>query len=246
MTLKSVLTILLFSFSSLLFSQQSRLMCNGFKYEQYPSAWSEKTMQYKYNNYCGRCLNELHIKDTAIVNKILKQILNRAGKEFYNQLVLIDLIISRKPEKCNNIKFTFRYVFKIDTTFCYRISLNYDKEGNLVGDNAFPSISENPSFNRLLSVCNSIDSLVNDTSFTNFYKKFKNDFKFAIAKVLLDYDKESNNFVYKIYGITIAESSNFDSGFTGNWNGKLIIINAKTGIKIRTENYEETKYMNFR
>ncbi|MES2140021.1 MAG: hypothetical protein V4511_09955 [Bacteroidota bacterium] len=248
MTLKSKLTFFLFCFSSLLFSQQSRLSCNGFKFEQYSGAWPAKIWdcRVRYYHYTLNNWNKLHTKDTATVNKIKQQIFTRAGKEFHDQLELVDLIVSRQTPKCNNIKYTFRYVFKIDSTFRYRFSLDYDKEGNLIGDNAFPSINKNPGFYKLSSVCPSIDSLVNDTSFTNFYNKFKNDLRFAITKVQLDYDKESSSFVYKIYGITMYEGDFRNGGGMGWWNGKLIIINAQTGRKIRTENYKEYKYTVFR
>ncbi|MGZ4055693.1 MAG: hypothetical protein ACXVPU_05185 [Bacteroidia bacterium] len=244
--MRITLAIILVSFSFVLFGQRSLLICNDNKYQQYTGTWSDQGQTCRNEFYNSSRLTDLPKKDTAVITKIKEQILNRAGNDFYKHLDLKAIIISKTPKKCNNIKFTFRYIYKIDTTFCYRFSLTYDKGGNLIGNNAFPDIKENPDFYKVSSVCNSIDKLTTDTSFTNFYVKFKNNFKYAIEKVLLDYDTESKKFVYKIYGTALAESTDFESGLMGSWNGKIVIIDAKTGLKIRTENYKEYKRMDFR
>ncbi|MDP1744552.1 MAG: hypothetical protein Q8L90_03180 [Bacteroidota bacterium] len=245
-TLRIKLTIILISCSFVLLGQKSSLICNGRQYEQYSGAWFDQGQNCKNEYYDSNRLIDLPSKDTSVINKIKEQLTIRAGKDFYRQFDLIAIIISKPSIKCNNIKYTFRYIYKVDTTFCYRFSLTYDKEGNLIGNNAFPSVKENSDFFKLSSACNSIDNLTTDTSFTSFYMKFKNNFKDAIDKVLLDYDTKSEKLVYKIYGITLAESKDFESGLMGSWNGKLVVIDAQTGEKIRTENYKEYKRVNIR
>jgi hypothetical protein len=240
--LKIRLTIILISFSFVLFGQKSSLICSGRQYKQYSGAWFDQGQNCKNEYYGSSRQIDLPSKDTSVINKIKAQISNRAGADFYRQLDLMAVIISKTSKKCNNIKYTFRYVYKIDSTFCYRFSLTFDNEGNLIGNNAFPSIKENPDFYKLSSVCNSIENLTTDTSFTNFYVKFKNNFKYAIEKVVLDYDNESKIFVYKIYGTTLTENSLLGD----KWNGKFVVVNAQTGEKIRIENYSEYKRMEIR
>ena len=72
--------------------------------------------------------------------------------------------------------------------------------------------------------------------FVSFYNKTKPD---IIEKIQLDFDKESNSFIYKIYGRLL-----FDGDFankrcvTGWWYGKIIIVNSETGKLLRCEDYK--------
>src|SRR5438445_13155983 len=105
--MEGALTILFISVCSLLFSQQSKLICNGFEYNQDYGIWSDRIMDYKCDYYEKNNWNKLRTKDTAFVNKIKNQISTRAGREFSNQLDLKAILVSRHPQKCNNIKYTF-------------------------------------------------------------------------------------------------------------------------------------------
>lgn len=224
--------------------KQSYVTCNEIHYKQYTDKWASPAEKCNTDFYTEKNSNEIPVKDTVLIKKIKKQIAARAGSYFYNQLDLKAIIRSNPTAKCNFIKYTFLYYFKIDSTFGYRFMLTYDEQGDLVGNPAFPAIQEHPGFYKLALICNSLDALVSDSTFVNFYPEYGMD---KIKTVQLDYDVELRNFVYKIQGVSRYRNKFGINGYAiGWWYGKIIVANAQTGEKIRVDDYKEYKSIFFR
>jgi hypothetical protein len=237
--LKSTLILLFLPISSFLFAQQSYVTCNDIHYRQYTGTLSFPAEKCNVAFYTSKDFSELPIRDTILIRKIKNQIAGRAGTYFYNQLDLKAIIRSEPSAKCNFIKYTFLYYFKVDSTFGYRFVLAYDEGGDLVGDPAFPSIQERPSFYKLAPICHSLNALAADSTFVNFYPNYGMD---RIKTIQLEYDAQLKDFVYKIYGVLRYKGKFGINGYAiGWWYGKIVVANAHTGEKIRVEDYKERK-----
>lgn len=238
--MKTALTAFFFSFSSVLFAQLSFVTCDETHYKQYLDKLSYAAEKCVVELYTPQRFHELPVKDTNLIRKIKAQLAIQAGAVFYDQLHLKAIIQSKPAATCNYIKYTFLYYFKIDSTFDYRFTVAYDEEANLVGDPGFPSIREQPGFYKLAPICNSLESLVSDSTFVHFYPK---PGRGTIKTIQLEYDAQVKNLVYKIYGVTQYHGKfGINEKTVGWWYGKIIVANAQTGEKIRVDDYKEYKF----
>jgi hypothetical protein len=225
--LKKTLTILFISISSLLFGQYY-VTCNG-RYGNTINQLSYKAERCKTDIYIAPLFDKIPAKDTVIITRIKKQVATRIGAPFYDQLELRSIIRSRPTATCGFIGYTFVYNFKFDSTFSYRFALAYDENGNPVGDDAFSFILEHPDFHKLAPICNALKLLLADGPF------LEEDIRF----IELEYDTLLHNFVYKIYSVTKNSDWGFNGRRIGCARGKICVVNAQTGEKMRVEEYKD-------
>lgn len=226
--MKTILTSLFISISSLL-SGQYFVTCNGNRYSNNANKLNYKAEKCKEDRYKKFQFDKIPASDTALITKIKKRVTTRIGDHFSDQLELESIIRSRPSAICNYINYTFLYNFQFDSTFSYRFMLPYDESGNQVGNDAFSFILEHPDFRKLLPICNALKSLLADGPFP------EEDIRF----IELEYDALLQNFVYKIYSVTKNSDWGFNGRRIGCAHGKINVVNAQTGEKIRTVDYKD-------
>jgi hypothetical protein len=226
--LKTILSFLFISISSLL-SGQYFVTCNGNLYSSNTNKLSYRAEKCKEDIYTKLYFDKIPASDTALITKIKKKVATHIGAPFYDQLELRSIISSRPDATCSYINYTLVYFFKFDSTFSYRFTPAFDESGNQVGDDAFPFILEHPDFHKLIPICNALKSLLADGPFP------KEDIRF----IELEYDTLLQNFVYKIYSIPKNSEWGFNGRRIGCAHGKISVVNAQTGEKIRIEDYKE-------
>jgi hypothetical protein len=226
--LKTIITFLFISISSLL-SAQYYVTCKDKRYNNNTNKLSYKAEKCKEDMYTKFHFDKIPANDTAFITKIKKRVVARIGAPFYPQLELESIIRSKPSATCSYISYTFAYNFSFDSIFNYRFTLAFDENGNPVGDDAFPFLLEHPDFHKLIPICSSLKSILANGPFP------EEDIRF----IELEYDTVLQHFIYKIYSIPRNSDWGFNGRRIGCARGKICVVNAQTGEKIRTEDYKD-------
>lgn len=197
-------------------------------------------------------------QDTTVIEKIKISIKQRAGLELYNRLILQNVIVSKRPKKCQGQKYTLRYIMPLDTVFYYRFSLTYDIHGNLLSDPKFPDVKTNTNILSYINYCQAIQLALSDSVFRKAYHhpghlRSKKDLRTGkwenigeLSKIELGYDKSRNVWIWQLFTETVFDGDKNDLRcVTGNWVGKKIIINAQNSTIIQVEDYKEFKTVTY-
>ncbi|NVO12279.1 MAG: hypothetical protein HXX16_20145 [Bacteroidales bacterium] len=259
--------ILLVLISSQSFGQEKYFYCKNKLYSIPSWSWSEPNEScdnFRLDFYTDSLnFNEIPLNDRIIIDRTKEYIIQRGGKEFYNNLTLKYVLITKRPKKCDNRKYTLRYLFPIDSIFSYKFSITLDKYGNLLSDHLFPNISSNKDILYIIDHCQATEIAMGDSTFLKAFwnsgissyirdEKSGNNLNIEpLSQIEFSYDKERNIWTWDLY----TESS-FKSGYThdakfkdnligscqsGEWIGKKIIINAHNSEIIKVEDYKEFK-----
>lgn len=225
-------------------------------------AWTDPIQycdKFNYDFYSNtENFDKIPSQDSLIIDKIKYSIKARGGKEFYNRLVLQDIIISKRPKKCEGRKYTLRFIFPLDTIFYYRFSLTYNIEGNLISDPMFPDVSSNLNILSFINYCQAIEIALSDSIFKKSYinsgliKSIEDErtgeqlILGDLALMSLCYDKKLNCWTWELFTESVFEGDKGDTRcLTGTWIGKKITINAHDKTILNVEDYKEFKSVTY-
>jgi hypothetical protein len=264
--MKTLLTILVVCSLSTLkgFGQINTLdpvyfYCNGQLYSTDYGAWSDPIQscdKYNYRFYSNdENFNDIPFNDSIAIEKIKIALMNRSGKDFYNRLILQNVIISNAPQKCEGRKYTLRYIFPLDTVFYYRFSLTYDIKGKLLSEHKFPDVQTNKSLLTFIDYCKAIEIALLDTTFKKAYEVSRTETSITnettgkkeiigkLSRIELVYDKQKNIWTWQIFTETVFDGvRNKKQGcLTGYWTGKKIILNAHSSEILSITDFKEFK-----
>jgi len=247
-----ILTITSLLFSCLFFNPQdsfsqlpitkSMLTCEDTTYIERRGSWpinlDEKCKSHFYSESNFRNIPD---KNLPVIESIEESIINRSGSEFYKKLRMVGIDIA-KGKSCNDVAYVFRYLLLLSDEFNYRFELYFDESGESMGRQAFPSFQNDSLFNKLISPCTLVDSLILDEMYNEFYE-FNADK--SIHHIALEYDIESGAFIYVVYGNLIpGDDFKDESVVAGWWYGRKVLFDAKSGKKLRTERTKIFKRLN--
>lgn len=135
-----------------------------------------------------------------ILKKAEDYIIERGGKEFYNNLKIHQLEVNyndsikivyenQKLYNLSNYDVTYwiLYTYK-NKNIEYGFGLEFDKNGKMISENKFPKYSENIGFENLTDYCIALNLVKNDERFKN--KK--------VDYIELGYNDETNSFCWLI------------------------------------------------
>ena len=143
--------------------------CNGQLFSIDYGVWSDPIQscdKFNYDFYSNTVnFKDIPSSDSLVIEKIKFSLKERGGQEFYTRLILQNVIISKRPKKCEGRKYTLRFIFPIDTVFYYRFSVTYDIDGNLLTDQKFPDYATNKNILTFINYCQAIELATSDTTF---------------------------------------------------------------------------------
>lgn len=216
------------------------------------SVWSVPVQQCKGNKLYTKSVNfnDIPDKDEVVIESIYKQIEKRAGKELYDQLELYSITITPKPKGCNDYKYSFRYILRIDSVFYDRFTLTFDSEGKLKTKPEFPDIETNKNASNIIDYCSAISIAMNNREFKNACED--SGWKIStpnlssgemepllnISSIDLEYNLEKNMWTWILKSETKQTK---DKGLIG----KVIAINAELGEIMQVTDYSESKTVCF-
>jgi hypothetical protein len=233
--------------------------CNGQLYSTDYGTWSDPIQscdKYNYRFYSNdENFNDIPFNDSIVIDKIKITVMNRSGKDFYNRLILENVIISNAPQKCEGRKYTLRYIFSLDTVFYYRFSLTYNTKGKLMSEHKFPDVQTNKNFLTIIDYCKAIEIAFLDTTFKKAYENShtqtsrinettrKKEILGKLSRIELAYDKQKSIWTWQIFTETVFDGdSNKKKGcLTGYWSGKKITINAHSSEILSITDFKEFK-----
>ena len=224
-----ILTLVLFSYLG--FSQ-----CEDSEKLNFGGTYLSKTRNYipfdlDISDTIQYCCDIKKIKKYSdfIFKKAEEYIIERGGKEFYNNLTIHQLevnyidsikIVYENQKLYNlsnyNVTYWILYTYK-NKNVEYGFGLEFDKNGKMISENKFPKYSENIDFENLTDYCLALDLVKNDMRFSG--KK--------VDYVELAYLDEMNSFCW-----LIEEQKEPNSEF-GKWEERitnLYFVNANTNI----------------
>lgn len=236
--------------------------CNGQLFSIDYGVWNDPIQgcdKFKYDFYTNTVnFNDIPQQDSVVIERIKQSIKIRGGQEFYDRLILRNLTIAHRPKKCDQRKYTLRFIFPIDTVFYHLFSLTYDEEGNLISAQQFPDNSTNKKILNFIDYCTAIDIALQDTTFKKAYdnpghtRSRKNEKTGEYEKIgnlpemELAYDQDSNSWIWRLYTETVFDGDKGDmSCVTGTWTGQKIIINAHDSSIMSVEDYKEFKTVTY-
>lgn len=213
--------------------------CNGNKYDIYDNS----------NNFI-----EIPQIDFSIIEKIKISIKERSGSDFYCRLILENVLIAKRPKKCDERNYTLRYILPIDSVYFYRFSLTYDSKGTLVSKQMFPDSSETNNMIPTIHYCQAIEKALKDSIFYKAYF-YSGDMRSMIdaksgewikisniPKIELCFDIDNNIWTWIIYTDTKFHELKIEQVSTIEVNsGKKITINAENNKIIKIEDYFQKK-----
>ncbi|MFT4684962.1 MAG: hypothetical protein ACI863_001576 [Flavobacteriales bacterium] len=172
------------------------------------SSFKNVEMAFKYfsididtTQYCCD-INKIKKHADFILDKSKKHIVNRANADFFKKLIFQDIMVIyhdfKKLEnyydvyldldKCGKITYWITYEYQFSESVKYGFGLEFDKQGNLVSNEKFPDFTENTLAEKIIEVCQAIETVKK-------HEKFKNK---TIESVELNYLDETNSFVWLI------------------------------------------------
>lgn len=256
------LLILLLLCSIKIYGQDIEFYCNNKLYSIDLWMWTDPIQNcddYRYDFYTDSVnFNEIPNNDKFIIDKTKESIIKRGGIDFYNILVLKYVIIAERPQKCDNRKYTLRYILPLDSVFYYRFSMTYDKDANLISDYQFPDYSSNKDIIKIIDYCKAIEIALSDSTFNKTYfnstisrtrknEKTGEQIKIELLpNIELVYDRINNIWTWHLYTETEFDGEVGDkSCLTGTWTGKKIIINAHNSDIMSVDDYKEYKSVTY-
>lgn len=199
-------------------------------------------------------INDIPFKDSIIINSIKQNLRLRAGNELYEKFEIYDITIAPDTNECNNMKYSIRYLFRLDSLFYHRFSLTFDPSGNLISSFQFPDISTNKNPLDIIHYCTALDIALNNISFkescdksglsiqTPNKKTGEMETLLNISRFNLGYNLSLNVWTWEIYSeTTIPKKNRKKNHASGKWTGKKVIINAQTSDIINIEDFYEYK-----
>lgn len=229
--------------------------CNGQRHSYTFGAWYDDVQKCKGYTFYSLPTYKSNIAstDSTIIESIKQIIKVRSGDELYKKLELCSISIASDTSKCN-IKYAFRYIFRIDSEFYHRFSLTFDSLGNLKSPHQFPDISKNEGSLNIIDYCNAINIAISNSEFKDACDKSRlirstpnkktgeMETLLNISKINLSYNQTLNTWTWEVYSETSVPKKNHKKHHSsGNWTGKKITINAQTSNVINIENFNESK-----
>lgn len=236
--------------------------CNGQLFSIDYDFWVEPIQRcdkFNYDFYSNtENFKDIPFTDSLVIEKIKLSLRKRGGQEFYDRLILENVIISKRPQKCEGRKYTLRYIFPLDSLYYYHFSVTYDIDGNLLSEQKFPDYATNKNILTFINYCQAIELATSDTIFNKAYtnpghERLRIDDEKGVwqkigdlPKMELGYDISSNTWTWTLYSETVFEGEIGDQHcVSGTWTGKKIIINAQDNTIMKVEDYKQFKSVSY-
>ena len=187
--------------------------------------------------------------DRKIIDSIYKQLEARGGKKLFRKLDFETISISQNDQDCNGFKYSFRIRYRLNGKFYQRITLTFDKNGQLLTPNKFPDITSNPNANEIIDICSAIDMAMGNLEFHEACEKSEvttstpnrrtgeQETLLNISRINLEYFPNENIWTWVLHSETRQVKGK-------GWIGSVITINAETGKVLKVDDFKEYKIVN--
>lgn len=193
--------------------------------------------------------NKIPSNDQKVIGSIYEQLKARGGKKVFRKLHFESISIAENDADCNRFKYSFRIRYRLNRKFYQRITLTFDKNGQLLTPNKFPDITSNPNANEIIDICSAIDIAMGNLEFYEACEKSevttstpnrrtgKQETLLNISRINLEYFPDENIWTWVLHSETrqIKEEG---------WIGSVITVNAESGKVLKVEEYSEWKIIN--
>jgi len=199
-------------------------------------------------------INDIPSTDSIIIDSIKHQLKLRAGDKLYNKFELYSITIATDSNICNERKYSFRYIYRLDSVFYHRFSLTFNPSGNLISSHQFPNIKTNKNSLDIINYCTALYIALQNETFKEACDKsgliISSPNKVSgemepllnISRFNLNYNSTLNVWTWEVYSETSVQKKNWDKHHaSGKWTGKKIIINAQTSEIIELSDFYESK-----
>ena len=254
--MKKLILFVAFLTSFIAKGQDLDFYCGNQRHSYSYGVWSVPVQSCKgYKSYwTSTNINDIPSKESTIIDSIMHNLKLRAGDELYHKLELYSITISADSNICNDRKYSFRFIYRLDSIFYHRFSLTFNLSGNLISSPQFPDFKTNKNSLDIIDYCTALDIALQNETFKKACNKSglsvrtpnkisgKMEPLLNISKFNLNYNSTLNIWTWEVYSESSVAKKNWKKHHaSGKWAGKKIIINAQTSEIIEISDFYESK-----
>lgn len=233
--MKVLFVIFLLIVSSFCWGQDVVFKCNREYYTVKSSAWPTAFNSVKYEKH----LNQGRFYLTQLpFNRSVRDLVievKRVTGRYYSKFSLKGLLISK--DTTDNVAVIMRYRYKITPHYYLPIEIKFNKNGERIFNKGLWAIVERDGIK--VNYCDAINKALNDSVFYEFTKQVRRTNEIYgqtlgnVCHLRLRYDR-IYQWVWLIYS---ASNENSDDSYSTQ--GKIAVIKARDGQKVRVVDYKQ-------